>query len=452
MGLFSKGIKLSKKTAAASLDLIKTPLPKKVALSLKQYIGEPSVSAVSIGDKVKTGQVIGTAAGEESLPLTATISGTVTDIREYPDSKGIDILSVIIESDGKDTQVKPGKGKTGISSLDPSELLERIRNAGLVTGGLLSVPLDRDLVPVDRPKTHLYLNEKEVVKKIDTLVINALDSEPSLGTNKYLSRTGSEELADGIAALRFITGAEETLFVVVKNIAPFPHLNDLVAADEEETTKIVALDGMRFPLGMPAPLLKAVLDREVTLPYGHPRDVGVALYDIDTVISAGASIRNNTPGIESLITIGGKAFRKNGVVRVRIGTTIEELVDSLGGFSKDPVKIILGGPMTGMAQYDLSVPITKDVTGLFALTEEETGLSGGYGECINCGLCVKVCPVNLIPGALSMYCAKGIFEMAEKEGLFVCIECGCCDYVCPAERPMIHLFRHAKHQLMEKTL
>jgi electron transport complex protein RnfC len=103
----------------------------------------------------------------------------------------------------------------------------------------------------------------------------------------------------------------------------------------------------------------------------------------------------------------------------------------------------------GIAQYDLSIPITKDIPALFALTRDETALIGHYRQCINCGLCVRVCPVNLVPGMLSLYCAKDRFETAERQGLLSCLECGCCDYVCPSRRPLVHLFRHAKQQLME---
>ena len=105
--------------------------------------------------------------------------------------------------------------------------------------------------------------------------------------------------------------------------------------------------------------------------------------------------------------------------------------------------------MMGMAQYDLTVPIGKEISGLFALRADEIGRSKDYRQCINCGLCVKVCPVNLVPGMLSLYCARDRFDAVEREGIFTCIECGCCDYVCPSQRPMVHLFRHAKHQLLE---
>jgi electron transport complex protein RnfC len=253
----------------------------------------------------------------------------------------------------------------------------------------------------------------------------------------------------GIAALKAITGARETLFVVDKGSTPCPQLNDLVAADEEEATTIISLDGQRFPLALTVPLLKAALGKELPLPSGHPRDVGVAVYDIATAVSVGAGVHTQIPQVDLLITVGGGAMSQTGIARVRIGTTLREFIESIGGLKGEPAKIILGGPMMGMAQYSLDVPITKQVPALFALTTDEIRLTEGYEECINCGLCVGVCPVNLIPGMLSMYCARDRFDMAENEGLFSCIECGCCDYVCPARRPLVHLFRHAKHQLME---
>jgi electron transport complex protein RnfC len=450
MGLFSKGIKLPKKRlGTATFDLIETVLPKRAVLPLKQYIGEPAQPTVKAGDKVKTGQLIANGDRDNALPLYATISGKVVAITEHLDHKGTTVPAIIIEADGTDTWIKSPTEEENLSSLAPLEILERIHKAGLITKGLLPVPLVRDLVPVDQPKTHLYLTGTRVVKKIDTLLITALDPEPSLRANRYLASIHNEELSYGITALKLITGAERTLFVVDKNSPPCPQLHDMVAADEEETTGITSIDGRRFPVGLSVPLLKATLGREVPIPYGHPRDVGVAIYDIDTVVSIGTSVHRKIPQVDSLITVGGGALSKEGIARIRIGTPIGELIESLGGFRENPAKIILGGPMMGMAQYDLAIPITKDIPGLFALRRDEIQLTEGYRECINCGLCVKVCPVNLVPGMLSMYCARDRFEMAEQQGLFSCIECGCCDYVCPARRPLVHFFRHAKNQLLE---
>ena len=448
MALFAKGITFSKHLTTLTLDSIDTPLPKRVILPLKQYIGEASQPVIKAGDTVTTGQLIATAPTGTSLPLYATISGTIKDITEQPDYKGTPTPCIIIEGDGADTWIEAPQEQKDISSLAPTEIVERIHTAGLITTQLLPVPLATDLVPIDQPKTHL-IDGQRITKKIDTLVITALDKEPFLGVNRYLAGNTNANLVDGITALKSITGAQYVRFVVDTHYGPYTQLQELVTADEEETTTLTSINGRRFPTGLAIPLIKAVLGREVPLPYGHPRDVGVALYDLNTAIAVGKAVRTQTPQVDTLITVGGGAMPKAGIVTVRIGTPIGDVIDSLGGFSTSPAKIIIGGPMTGMAHYDLTTPITKETDGLFALTQNEIQLSGDYRQCINCGLCVKVCPVNLLPGVLSLYCAKDQFDMAEAEGLFNCIECGCCDYVCPSRRPMVHLFRHAKHQLME---
>lgn len=449
MGFFAKGIRLPRAVATRTLNLIDIPLPQRVVLPLRQYIGEPAKPVVKPGGKVKAGQVIATAESDTALPLAATISGKVSEIIERRDYQGQSVQAIIIESDGKDTHIKPPKLKKCMSSQTPDEILARIHAAGLITRGLHPLPLGKDLLPDDQPKTHLFLTRRKVVQKIDTVIINCLDSEPSLAVNRYLSGVGHEDLAAGIAAIKNVTGAENIVFVLDKQTPPSDQFAEMVAADEEETTIIVKRDIMRYPMGLPVPLIKAILGREVPLPYGHPRDVGVALFDLNTIISLGKVLRTHLAPVDTLITIGGGAFSQQGIAQVRLGTEIGALVEALGGFTQEPAKIILGGPMMGVAQYDLTTPITRETPGLFALTRDEIVLVGDYRECINCGLCVKVCPVNLVPGVLSMYCAKDRFETAEKEGLFTCIECGCCDYVCPSRRPMVHLFRHAKHQLTE---
>jgi electron transport complex protein RnfC len=448
MTLFTRGITLKKQTKRPPQELMEIPLPQRVILPLRQYNGEPLQPTVAEGDAVRVGQVIATAPTNASLPLHATISGIVAAVTECPDYTGIPTPCIILEADGADTWIEHPPEETDLEQLEPSEILNRIHDAGLITKTLTPAPLSSDLVPRDQPASHL-MDGTRITPKIDTLLITALDKEPALGVNRYLAGIHTDDLPRGLAVLKTITGAPYTRFVVDKNTSPYPQLTELVAADEEEATTITAVNGRRHPLGLTIPLIKAVLGREVPLPYGHPRDVGVAVYDLDTTMAIGRAVRTRLPQVESLITVGGGAVKQPGIITVRIGTPIREIIESLGGFATDPAKVILGGPMTGMAHYDLDTPVTKDTEGLFALTPDEVQRSGDYRQCINCGLCVKVCPVNLLPGILSLYCAQDKFDMAETNGLFACIECGCCDYVCPSRRPLVHLFRHAKYQVME---
>jgi len=445
MGIVLRGITLPKKYSAP-LELIEITPPTHVVLPLIQHLGEPAAPTVTVGQKVKSGQLIAAAPTDRSVPLHSPLTGTVTAITTTFSSRGQDTEAVVIE--GK--QIKPKtKPLPAPSTLSPAELTVAFREAGLLSPGPFPAPLIREILGPEQSGSRLSLSGTRLVKRTDTLLVSALDPEPCLGVNRYLAGIVSEALAVGIAALKTISGAERVVIVTDANLPLPAALRAIAAADEEETTRIIRLNGRRYPTGLPIPLIKAALGREVPLPYGRPRDVGVALCTVSAAVSLGETLLTGAPPLTTLLTVGGAALSRSGIVEIPLGTTIEDLVDALGGFTREPSKLIIGGPLTGFAHYDPSVPLGKDAGGLFALTEEELTPVGAYRECINCGRCVAVCPVNLVPGMLSMYCAKDRFEEAAAQGLFSCIECGCCDYVCPSRRPLVHFFRHAKHQLME---
>ncbi len=446
MGIYLRGITLPKPPTPL-LELIEIPPPTQVVLPLIQHLGEPATPTVKPGQKVRTGQLVAAPPTDRSIPVHSPLTGVVIEITETFSSRGQRVEAVVIEGEGEPPQKKPTREPAELST---EELAQAIREAGLVSPGLSPVPLIRDLAPSDQPAAHLPLSGRRLVKRIDTLLVSALDPEPSLGANRYLAGIESEALGVGIAGVKSLSGAERVVIAIDKNLPPPAPLVSLLAADEQETTTMVSVNAQRYPLGLPTPLIKAALGREVPLPYGHPRDVGVALCAVETALSLGETLLTGIPPLSTTLTVGGGALGRTGIVKVPLGTTIGSLVQALGGFARQPAKLIVGGPMTGFAHYELGVALGKEAAGLFALTEEEITPVGAYRECINCGRCVKVCPVNLVPGMLSMYCARGRFEEAAARGLLTCIECGCCDYVCPSRRPMVHFFRHAKHQLMEE--
>jgi electron transport complex protein RnfC len=445
MGLYLRGITLPK-TAVPTLELIELPAPHTVVVPLRQHIGAPAEPLVGPGDTVRIGEQIGSPGSDDSLPVHASISGVVTGITQVTDFRGQAVDAVVIEA--SDTSEKDPTPET-LPARAPHEILEKIQGAGLVSSGTHPVPLARELMPAEAPRTHLSLSGRKLTRPIDTLLINALDPEPYLGANRVLAQRAGEPLKAGIEALMRITGAPRVVVAIDGHAPPAPALVALAEGDEEEATRLVALNGRRYPLGLPVPLIKAALGREVPLPYGHPRDVGVALCELVTAVGVGEAMEG-LPQVTLTLTVGGGALARGGIVRVPVGTTVGTLIDLLGGLIKEPAKLITGGPMTGFAHHDLGVPLTVQTRGLFALSAEEVTPVGDYRECINCGRCVAVCPVRLVPGLLSLYCARDRFKEAVAQGLLSCIECGCCDYVCPSRRPLVHLFRHAKHQLMEE--
>jgi electron transport complex protein RnfC len=445
MGLYLRGITLPK-TAVPTLELIELPPPHTVVVPLTQHIGAPAEPLVGAGDTVRVGDQIGSPATDTSLPVHASLAGVVTGIVQVTDFKGQAVDAVVIEGNGSADRAPSPQT---IPAHSPGELVDRIQGAGLVSSGPHPVPLAQELLATEPPRTHLSLSGRGVRRPIDTLLISALDPEPCLGANRFLAHRAGESLKAGVAALMTITGAHQVVLAIDRHAPPGPALVSLVEEDEDEATRIVALNARTYPIGLPVPLIKAALGREVPLPYGHPRDVGVAFCELATVMAVGEAM-GGLPQVAVVLTVGGGALARQGIVQVPVGTTVGELIEMLGGVITEPAKLIIGGPMTGFAHHDLGVPLTTQARGLFALTEQEVTLVGDYRECLNCGRCVTVCPVRLVPGVLSLYCARDRFKEAAAQGLLSCLECGCCDYVCPARRPLVHLFRHAKHQLMEE--
>jgi electron transport complex protein RnfC len=445
MGLYLRGITLPK-TAVPALELIELPPPHTVVVPLSPHIGAPAEPLVGPGDTVRAGEQIASPATDTSLPVHASLAGVVTGITQVTDFRGQTVDAVVIQGNGTGDTAPPPEA---LPSGSPHEIFDRIQGAGLISSGPHPVPLARELMPAEAPRTHLSLSGRGVKRPIDTLLINALDPEPCLGANRFLAHRAGESLKTGVDALMTITGAHRVVVAIDRHAPPAPALVALADQDEDEATRIVALNARRYPIGLAVPLIKAALGREVPLPYGHPRDVGVAACELTTVMAVGEAM-GGLPQVAVYLTVGGGALARQGIVRVPVGTTVGTLIEMLGGLITDPAKLITGGLMSGFAHHDLGVPLTAQVRGLFALTEDEATLVGDYRECINCGRCVKACPVRLVPGVLSLYCARDRFREAAAQGLLTCIECGCCDYVCPARRPMVHLFRHAKHQLMEE--
>jgi electron transport complex protein RnfC len=177
MGTFLRGITLPKKLTPM-LELIEIAPPAQVVLPLIQHLGEPAKPTVNVGQKVKSGQLVATAPTDRSIPIHSPLTGTVIAITTTFSSRGQSTDAVVIE--GK--QKLPRKKKTpDPTSLTPAELTMRIREAGLLSPGIVPLPLVRDLLPPDQPAAHLPLSGRSVVKRIDTLLVSALDPEPSLG-------------------------------------------------------------------------------------------------------------------------------------------------------------------------------------------------------------------------------------------------------------------------------
>ena len=333
-------------------------------------------------------------------------------------------------------------GLEQVGQTRPSRLLKRVREAGLVRAQVQGRPLHVDLSPPMAPQSYLYMTGIPVVRPIDTLIVKAVDPDPPVCPNQALLGEAGDELAVGVAALARISGARRVILALPCGVDA-PALKALAAQYEWETTTV---SQTRYPFASDNLMVLSLTGREVPTPYGEPRDVGVMVQPLATALDVGRVMLGGRPIIDRVFSVAGEV-KKPGTYRVRLGTPIGEVLEAAGGGPSRAGKVVVGGPMMGLAIYDLNTPVTRETEGVFVQSAPSVRHFADH-PCIHCGRCVAVCPVNLIPSELGKLCEFRLYEDAAEQDLLNCIECGCCAFVCPAQRPMVHFLRHGKTEVL----
>ncbi len=407
--------------------------PSKVIIPMLQHIGAPCKPLVKKGDKVKAGQVIGDSEAKVSAPVHASISGTVVSVGPYIAANGTEVEAVTIESDGTGEFDQSFEKYTILDEVEPGEIIERIRAAGIVGMGGAAFP------------THFKLTAPKG-KRFDTLIINGVECEPYLTADHRLMLEYPDDIVFGIRALLKATGAERCIIGIELNKP------DAIALMKEKCRDYgkISVEGLKvkYPQGAEKQLIKALTGREVPSG-GLPVDVGAVVVNIGTTKAVADALRLGMPLIERIVTVSGRGVKEPSNLKVKIGTPIAELIEACGGYNGEPEKIIVGGPMMGIAQFTDEVVVTKGTSGVLVFTADE---AKAYepGPCIRCGKCVRNCPMGLIPERLTDYVEQGMYEEAEREGIMDCIECGVCSYICPGRRNVVQTIRMGKAAVLAK--
>jgi electron transport complex protein RnfC len=410
------------------------PVPDRLVVPLSQHIGAPCEPVVAIGDAVKKGQKIGEAKGFVSVPVHAPTSGKVLKIDDFPHPLGKPLSAVEIESDGLDEWTDEIHGQEHFLSLSPDELRGIIQDKGIVGMGGATFP------------THVKLSPPEG-KTIDTLIINGAECEPYLTADYRLMVEEPEKVIGGMRIMVAILGVK-SVFVAIEGNKPeaIEQIRKIVGNDPH--VAVVALEA-KYPQGAEKQLIKTLVNRNVPASGGLPMDVGVLVQNVGTAAGVEQAVRLGIPLIERVVTVTGEGLRESKNLRVRIGTSIGILLEACGGLTDGPGKLILGGPMMGLSQHSTDVPVIKGTSGVVVLPPSQVQMEEAR-NCIRCGTCVTVCPMNLLPNVISVFATQGLFEQAEKHYVLDCIECGACGFGCPARIPLVHLIRYAKAEVMAK--
>ena len=431
INVFKGGVSVPHHKRTEDCEVIRMDLPRKVIIPMVQHIGAPCLPLVKKGDYVKVGQKIGDAESSFSSPVHSSVSGTVADVRPVLYAGGVEVVSVEIETDGLQ-EVYEHIAPLVVS--DPKELVKAIRESGLVGLGGAGFPTAVKLnPPADKP--------------VDTLIINGAECEPFITSDYREMMDNTQGIIDGIKIIMDITGIKKA-YIGIEGNKPKAIKKFTALLKNDPSITVVKLR-TRYPQGGEKQIIFAVTGRKV--PAGKlPSDVGVLVQNVNTASFIAEYVKTGMPLIKKSVTVDGSAVSEPKNLEVLIGTPLKDVFDFCGGFSQTPEKIIMGGPMMGVAQFSLDNTVVKHTNALLAFGKKEACLPS-ESVCIKCGKCVSACPMNLMPLFLNACVEKNRVEDCVSYGINDCIECGCCSYVCPASRNLVQSFRYAKAELRKRA-
>lgn len=409
-------------------------LPKRLTLPLQQHIGHIAEAAVQVGEQVLKGQLIARASDYVSANIHAPTSGTVVEVGDQAIAhpSGLSAPCIVIESDGEDRWASLPEPIVDFTDIDPADLRERLRWAGIVGLGGAVFPTS--------------VKTNTAGHSIDTLVINAAECEPYITCDDRLMREQADDVLDGVAILRHIVGAGQVLIGIEDNKPEAAErLREAIARHAENAVELRVVP-TKYPSGGEKQLIHLLTGIEVPS-QGLPLEVGVVCQNVATCKAVADAVLRGRPLISRIVTLTGKGLHTPGNYRSLIGTPVSDLIAEAGGYTPQVSRLILGGPMMGFALQNDQVPLAKGGNCFIATTEEELPSPAKPQPCIRCGECVKVCPAQLLPQQLYWYARARDLEKTQEHHLFDCIECGCCAAVCPANIPLVHYYRYAKTEV-----
>ncbi len=412
---------------------IRDVLPKgDLVYPLSQHIGAPAVPIVKEGDRVLTGQKIADAAAFVCAPIYATVSGTVKAIEPRRVVTGDNVMSIVVENDGKYEETDPLPVKE-LSAYTKEEIIERVKEAGVVGMGGAGFP------------TFIKLSPKNP-EKIEYCIVNGAECEPYLTSDYRRMLEEPEKVLDGLRIMLKLFDKAQGIIAIEDNK---PECIELFRKLTRNETRIsVKALKTKYPQGAERQIIYATTGKAI-----HsgklPADAGCIVDNVDTVVAICHAVMEGKPLMERIVTVTGDAIAKPRNFKVRIGTNYHELIEEAGGFKEQPVKVISGGPMMGFGIFDLDVPTTKTASALLCLTKDDVSAMEPTA-CINCGKCVEVCPGRVVPKLLADYAENYREEEFLKNNGMECCECGCCSYVCPAKRTLTQSIKSMRKMMLAK--
>ncbi len=418
-----------KNTAQSQTEVM--PIPATVSISMSENIGAPCKVLVEKGDAVKVGQKIGDSDAFLSVPIHASVSGTVKSIETMRNAMGGEDTYVVIESDGKQ-EMYPDLKAPVIE--DQPGFISAMRESGLVGLGGAAFP------------TWIKLNPKNLID-VDTIIINGAECEPFITSDHRTMLEDADNVLDGMLAVMKWLIAENGYIAIEDNKQDaIDKFREMIRQRGITNIEVFPMPA-RYPKGAERVLIEEITGKKCAAGV-LPASLGLIVMNITSTAFVGQYLKDGIPLIKKRITVDGDAVRDSKNVMVPIGTSISDIVEFCGGYCKSPKKILMGGPMMGRAVYSDRLSLIKNNNAILIFSEEQAWIPE-ESACINCGRCHEGCPFHLLPTAYADAYEKKDVQRLKDLQIMQCMECGSCSFVCPAHRPLAFMNKLSKALVKE---
>ncbi|HSO09270.1 MAG TPA: electron transport complex subunit RsxC [Desulfoprunum sp.] len=417
------------KAQTSRLSIETMPVPDELELILGQHIGAPCTPTVAKRGEVNEGDIIGEVSKGLGVPLHSPVAGKVKDLGSSAHPMRVTSPSITITVNH---EAEPRRYEArNWQSYDPKELLNMVKDAGIIGIGGAGFPTHVKLSPPpDNP--------------IDTLLLNGAECEPYITSDHRQMLEYAADIVEGAKIILKILGIKQCTIGIESNkpdaiLAMTEAARAGSTADFSLTVKALTV---KYPQGSEKQLIQAITGRKVPA-MALPSAVGVVVHNVSTARAIRDAVVLGKPLYDKVVTIAGKGIARPANLLVKVGTKISDIVTYLGGLKPDLAKIVMGGPMMGFAVSNLDIPVTKTTSAVLFLAADEID-TAPHSQCIRCGWCLDACPMGLEPKEIAIYVEAGRPQDTAQFGVFECFECGSCAYVCPAKRPIVQFVRLAK--------
>ena len=406
---------------------------EELVFSMSQHIGAPATPVVAVGDTVKMGQIIGEASGFISANIVSSVSGEVKKIEPRLLSSGAKATCVVIANDGEYTPVEGLGEERDYTALSKEEIRQIIKDAGIVGMGGAGFPTNVKVTPK---------NEAD----IDYVIVNGAECEPYLTSDYRLMLEKPEEIIQGLrVVLSLFDNAKGIIAIEDNKPEAIAKLQYLTEGDSNIEVKILKT---KYPQGAERQIIYVATGRRIHSKM-LPADAGCIVDNVQTIIAIYNAVCRSTPSMSRVITLTGDAMAEPQNYEVKFGMSHAEMLEEAGGLVEGGAqKLISGGPMMGMAMYDLDTPVTKTSSSILAMSKDEVA-EWEPTNCIRCGRCATVCPSHLVPQMMAQAAERDDLDYFQKINGMECYECGTCTFVCPAKRRLTQIFKQARRAVMD---